>query len=192
MLETMRTVLFSPAGNMFIGVLIGAIVTFIVAHCYYLRSSRELRWEARAGAIPQSTLELLVAYADWGEDLQSDQGISISSDSNQPDLGLMRFKHVVKLLRDVGLANIVARGFGRPIGSEDTGPIPEGYSILFITEEGKELASYIKKARGIDQRVVELFRFAPDGQSQAPLECLWTIVPGKKPGPIDECWKHNE
>ena len=175
-----------------LGVLFGGVLNICVAHFYHKKASACLRWEARAGAIEHRTLELLVAYVDWGQDLRPGQGISIGGSDNQPSWGILDFGCVLKLLSDAGLAVRGAHGYGREIGSRGEGPIPKGYSTLFVTNEGRELAGYIKSARGVESRVVALFGTPPGGEGQGSNECLWTIVPGKKPGPIDEFWKHSE
>ncbi len=175
-----------------VSMLLGSLITILVSRYYYKRSSSDLRWEARAGTIPQSTLDLLVAYVDWGQDLRTDQGISLGDSGHMPNCGVLTYKYVLHLLRDAGLAGVGLHAFGRQVDSEDKGPIPPTYQTLFVTEEGKGLATYIKKVRGVDCCVVELFRMTSDKGACRPLECLWTIVPGKKPGPILEYYKHDD
>jgi hypothetical protein len=164
----------------FIGTAIGGLITLIVAHWYYRESAVSLHFEAKAGHLSHDIVELLVAFHDWGQEMREAQAIALKSkESNGPTY---YFRHVRSKLREAGLAHDTLHAFGVSEGSKT--PPPASYRSLSLTNEGKELAAYLRKTRCIDARVVQVFHTGPDGKYLVRL--VWTCMPGEKPGPVGE------
>lgn len=182
------TNLIIPFGSALFGVLLGGLITWLVARQYYRKASEDLRWEARAGAIPQNVLELLVAYCEWAQDLQPMQKINLSNGR------LYSNEELRRLLEHYGLGGGACKVVGSPgfpVGTNkevmqkalnEHKKKQKRYSTVYLEDDAKGLVSYLKKRRKFTTRVVRLWKTSADGRDL--VERLWSIIPGEKQGPV--------
>jgi hypothetical protein len=166
--------------TMLLSVLLGGAITLGVSWLYYRKSSEDLRWEARAGHIPQDTLDLLVAYHDWGQDLKPGYAISLCGISGYG------YKQVLEMLQKAGLATCGGRSYVTPEGNAHAGGMEsdrtphEGYQTLYLTTDACGLVKYLKRRSRCQERVIELRKIPDDGRGLG--EVVWSADADTAPG----------
>ena len=171
-----------------VGVLLGGLITWLVARRYYRKALEDLRWEARAGSIPQNVLELLGAYHEWGQDIQPMQKINLSNGR------LYSYKEVRRLFEKYGLGGGSCKVIGSPgfaVGTSkdfiqkvlnEHKEKQRRYSTVCLIDDSKGLLNYLKERHRLTTRVVRLWKTSPDGKCL--IERLWSCIPGETIGPV--------
>jgi hypothetical protein len=165
-----------------LGILVGALVTFLVSRHYYRAAAQGLRWEGRASHASQEDLDLLVAYHRWKKHLRESEAICIGEDGEQPSSQLP-FKYVLRRLQGLGFANLGRVAFMTPQGQENAErPGREPFRTIMLKEDGIALAEYLLRTGRSSARVQKLYRI--DSQKQTLLELLWSADPDEPLGEV--------
>jgi hypothetical protein len=158
-----------------LGILIGGLITWAVAWCYFKKGADSIRWEARASHMSELKLKVLVAYYRWGQHLRKGQSFTLSSAGNFSlqtlkewfsESGLMNYTHCSSISFDQ---------------ETKTHTEEESYESVLVSREGQQLAEYLMRHRGFNDDVECVYACGHDGGLR---ELIWSKDPTKELGPL--------
>lgn len=157
-----------------LALLLGIVVTWLVAWYYFRKGADSVRWEARASHFSHVQLRVLVAYYKWGKHLREGQCFTT------PGFGNVTLRLLKKWFAASGLMNDTYC-LNSNLDTNCNEVAVDNYHSMILSSEGSALAEYLIRYRRIVDEVDTVYTHAEGG---GLLERIWSRDPQIPLGPV--------